>query len=69
MDINAGHEEIIKTPKGLSFPKWSDWGNLPLATNAAFLALTHAKHTTSATSKSEAKKWARSQVDYAMGSR
>lgn len=60
--------EIVKTHKGMHYPKWSNWGNLQLSTTASFLALTHAKHTKSATAKSSAINFARSQVDYAMGS-
>jgi hypothetical protein len=53
----------------MSYPKWSKWGNLQLSTTAAFLALTHAKHTSSASKRNSVVDWARSQVDYAMGSR
>lgn len=59
----------MKTPKGMSRPKWSKWGNLQLSTTAAFLALTHAKHTKSAATKASALAWGRSQINYAMGSR
>ena len=65
----AGYQEIVHTPKGMSYPKWSKWGNLQLSTTAAFLALTHAKHTSSASKRNSVVDWARSQVDYAMGSR
>ena len=64
-----GYLEIVKTPKGMSHPKWSKWGNLQFSTTAAFLALAHAKHSKSAESRAVAVQWARSQVDYAMGSR
>jgi hypothetical protein len=53
----------------MSRPKWSKWGNLQLSTTAAFLALTHAKHTKSAATKASALAWGRSQINYAMGSR
>ncbi len=60
--------EIRSTPKGMHYPKWSKWGNLQLSTTASFLALTHAKHSNSATVRREALQFARSQVDYVMGS-
>lgn len=63
-----GYLEIVKTPKGMSRPKWSKWGNLQLSTTAAFMALSYAKHSSSSSLRASAVQWARSQVDYAMGS-
>jgi hypothetical protein len=59
---------IRSTPKGMRHPNWSKWGNLQLSTTASFLAITHAKHSNSAAVRKEALQFARSQVDYAMGS-
>jgi len=59
---------IRSTPKGMHHPSWSKWGNLQLSTTASFLAITHAKHSNSAAVRKEALQFARSQVDYAMGS-
>lgn len=60
--------DISKTPKGMHYPKWSKWGNLQLSTTAAFLALTHAKHSRTQSVRQTALGFARDQVDYAMGS-
>ena len=60
--------EIVSTPKGMARPKWSKWGNLQLSTTASFLALAHAKHSTSADTRATAMDFARKQLDYAMGS-
>ena len=60
--------EIHKTPKGLAY--CDQWGALRYATTTAFVALsyvTHGKPTTE--DKAEAyKKFAKSQIDYALGS-
>ena len=60
--------DITTTPKGLHYPKWSKWGNLQLSTTAAFLALTHAKHSRTQSVRQSAMGFARDQIDYAMGS-
>lgn len=62
-----GFEDIVKTPKGMSRPSWSDWGNLQLSTASGFLALVCAKHSHSSSLSKSARKWAQSQVDYALG--
>jgi hypothetical protein len=64
----AGKHEIVKTPKGLSRPKWSEWGNLQLTTSSAFAALVYSKHAECGPLKSSAESWAKSQIDYALGS-
>lgn len=63
-----GRESVVKTPKGLSYLKWSKWGNLRHANNAAFLALAYSKHIEQSSYRQEIQNWARSQVDYALGS-
>lgn len=65
---HAGKGEIIETPKGLSHPSWSSWGNLQLSTASAFLALSYVKYSLSNSLARKAARWSRSQVDYAMGS-
>lgn len=62
-----GKEDIVKTPKGMSRPSWSSWGNLQLSTSSGFLALVCAKYVQSSTLSKSASRWAQSQVDYAMG--
>lgn len=64
----AGKYEIVKTPKGMSHPKWSKWGNLQLATSSAFAALVYSKYAECGPLKSSAESWAKSQIDYALGS-
>jgi endoglucanase len=59
---------IAKTPKGLHYPSWSKWGNLRYSNNAAFMMLVHAKHAKSPAVKTANIAWAKSQVDYALGS-
>ena len=65
----VGKFEIVKTKKGLSRPSWSSWGNLQLSTTAAYLALVFAKHSDNSKLAGKAEDWAKSQVDYALGSR
>lgn len=62
-----GFQDVVKTPKGMSRPSWSAWGNLQFSTTSAFLALTSAKFTNSDTLSKDASKWAQTQVDYALG--
>lgn len=52
----------------MSHAKWSSWGNLQQSTTAAFVALVRAKHMGRTSSPTDVISWARSQVDYAMGS-
>jgi hypothetical protein len=61
----AGINGVAVTPKGLHYPSWSKWGNLRHASNAAFLNLMYAKHTTC----TECIEFAKKQIDYALGSR
>jgi hypothetical protein len=57
-----------KTPKGLCIAPLGGWGNLRHATSAAFGMLLLAKCEPDAGKKAAAVAWARSQVDYALGS-
>ena len=66
--IDCWINEMHKTPKGLVF--CDQWGSLRYATTTAFVALsyiTHGEPTTSA-KKDSYLKFAKSQVDYALGS-
>jgi Glycosyl hydrolase family 9 len=65
-----GYLDIVKTPKGMSRPRdrGYDWGTLRRTNNAGLAALAYAKHSKSSTTRTKAVQWARSQVDYSMGS-
>ncbi len=60
--------EIYKTPKGMAY--CDQWGPLRYATTAAFVALSYAEHgkPTSAEKKEQYRAFAKSQIDYALGS-
>lgn len=62
-----GFEDIVKTPKGMSRPSWSAWGNLQFSTSSGFLALICAKYSPSSKLSGISRRWAQTQVDYAMG--
>jgi len=57
-----------KTPQGLCIPPLGGWGNLRHATSAAFAMLIHAKCEDDPAKKSRSVSFAKSQVDYALGS-
>ena len=59
--------DIVETSKGLRYPSWSEGGDLQLSTTASFLALLHAKHTKTDAVKNEAIAFAKSQIDFALG--
>lgn len=60
---------IIRTPQGLVYPEWSKWGNTRYSSNAAFVALLRAAQLPRAhLTRAAALSFARSQVDYALGS-
>lgn len=69
VSLCVGFYDIVKTPKGMSRLSWSKWGNLRMVNNAGLAATVYAKHAKSSTTKTKALQWARSQADYAMGSR
>lgn len=62
-----GYQSIVKTPKGMHYPKWNAWANLQFSTTSASLALITAKYTKDAGKRSSLMNYARSQVDYAIG--
>lgn len=62
-----GYQSIIKSPKGMHYPKWNAWANLQFSTTTASLALINAKYTKDSNRKSALKNYAKSQVDYAIG--
>lgn len=62
-----GYQSIIKSPKGMHYPKWNVWANLQFSTTSASLALINAKYTRDGNKKDALKNYARSQVDYAIG--
>ncbi|KFM24182.1 Endoglucanase A [Auxenochlorella protothecoides] len=59
-----GNWSIIKTPKGLTYPSWSKWGNLRYSNNAAFMTIMRASY--SSVNKATNIAWAKSQLDYAL---
>ena len=61
-------DSMRKTPKGLAY--CDQWGPLRYATTTAFTALSYAEHgnATSAEKKEKYRAFAKSQVDYALGS-
>ena len=66
IDAN-GTQDIIKTPRGLHYPKWNQWANLAFSSQAAALALLHAKYEQDPIAKAEQIAFGRSQIDYALG--
>lgn len=62
-----GYQSIIKSPRGMHYPKWNAWANLQFSTTTASLALINAKYTKDSNKKSSLKNYAKSQVDYAIG--
>ncbi|EFN55441.1 hypothetical protein CHLNCDRAFT_133737 [Chlorella variabilis] len=65
----TGSWGIVKTPKGLRLANWSKWGNLRYAANVAFTVLLRANQLPAgAPERASLLAFARSQVDYAMGS-
>lgn len=66
IDAN-GTQDLIKTPRGLHYPSWNQWANLAYSTQAAALALLHAKYEKDPVAKAEQLAFGRSQVDYALG--
>lgn len=65
---SSGFQSVVRTPKGLSRLSWSKWGNLRHANNAAFLALSYSSRINDRLNREKVREWARSQVDYALGS-
>jgi hypothetical protein len=63
-----GTWSIVATPKGMAYPSWSQWGNLALSSHAAMTLLVHAKHNTDAAQRQQEVAFARTQVDYILGS-
>ncbi|KAK2080239.1 hypothetical protein QBZ16_000092 [Prototheca wickerhamii] len=61
-----GDWSIVRTPKGLVYPKWSQWGNLRYSNNAAFMMLLRASYSDADRATNVA--WAKGQLDYALKS-
>jgi hypothetical protein len=60
---------IVMTPMGLTYPAWSEWGNLALAANAAMVVAVHARRNTRDPALRDAElAFVRRQVDYILGS-
>ena len=55
---------VSRTPKGMSYPSWSQWGNLRFSANAAFMQLLYHRHTACPACII----FAKSQADYMLGS-
>jgi endoglucanase len=62
-----GFQSIVKTPKGLHYPKWNAWANLAFSTTTSSHALLQAKYTQDRQLRSRLMKYARAQADYAIG--
>ena len=62
-----GSAKIIKTPLGMAYITWNEFSNLAFSTEAAALALLHAKYEQDAQSKSLQIAFARGQINYALG--
>lgn len=60
--------QILKTPLGMAYPRWSKWGNLAYSTTAAAITSISAKYTKDLTLKTKLLAFAKEQVDYALGS-
>ncbi|KAL4444350.1 hypothetical protein ABPG75_012087 [Micractinium tetrahymenae] len=59
---------IVRTPKGLRYPDWSDWGNNRYSANAAFIALLRAQQLPAKSPlRASAIDFAKSQIDYMLG--
>lgn len=67
VDAN-GFQSIVKTPRGLAYPKFSIWGNLAFSTTASACATVVAKYTPDQALRSRLTEFARDQVHYAIGS-
>ncbi|KFM24183.1 Endoglucanase A [Auxenochlorella protothecoides] len=59
-----GNWSIVKTPEGLVYPSWSQWGNLRYANNAGFMMALRASYSSIDRGKNLA--WVQGQVDYAL---
>ena len=64
-----GFQSVIKTPLNMVYPAWSMWGNEAYSTTAAAVAAIVAKYTPDQEKKSVLLNFARSQTDYAIGSK
>ena len=65
---NCNGNGFQKSPLGLCIPSLGGWGNLRHATSAAFAALLYANCESDAGKRAAAIQFAKSQVDYALGS-
>ncbi len=63
-----GTNEIARTPKGMTYPSWSMWGNLQFSTTTAMLMLQDNIGNKSPVMRKAELKYAQRQVDYALGS-
>jgi hypothetical protein len=64
----AGQNGIKFSPQGLAIPPLGGWGNLRHSSNAAFMMLLHAKYTPDAATRTACIQWAKTQIDYMLGS-
>jgi endoglucanase len=62
-----GYQSIVKTPKGLHYPKWNAWANLAFSTTVSSHALLQAKFTDDRMLRSKLMKFAQKQAEYAIG--
>lgn len=62
-----GFQSIVKTPKGMHYPKWNAWANLAFSTTSSSHALLQAKFTPDRQLRSRLMNYARAQADYAIG--
>jgi hypothetical protein len=59
---------VIKTPKGMVYPKWNEWANLQYSSTTAFLMLVKAKYNPDAYGRAAEMVYAQAQIDYCLGS-
>jgi hypothetical protein len=68
--MNAdGFQGIIKTPRGMAYPRFNKWGNLAFSSTAASIALSVAEFEKDQAFRERLINFAREQTDYALGSR
>ena len=59
---------MVRTPKGMTYPKWNIWANLQFATTTAMVMLHDAHYNKDAKQRGAEIRYAQRQVDYALGS-
>jgi endoglucanase len=65
--VADGYLEVIRTPLGLVYPKWSEWGNLQFSTTVSAILAVHAKYTYDPVAKAADMNFIQTQLNYVMG--